>query len=63
VLDLLLAHASRTRFEVAAAPPADRNPEQGAFLDGHEDPALREPGTRELPDALGAALEREAATA
>jgi uncharacterized protein YndB with AHSA1/START domain len=35
--------------------------EQGAFLDGHEDPALREEGTGWLLDALGKALEREAA--
>ncbi len=31
--------------------------EQGAFLDGQDDPAERERGTRELLDALGAALE------
>ena len=37
--------------------------EHGAFLDGHEDPALREEGTRQLLDALGASLEREPATA
>jgi len=33
--------------------------EQGAFLDGHDTPAIREHGTRELLDALGAVLERE----
>ena len=32
--------------------------EQGAFLDGHEDPSLREEGTRGLLDALGRALAR-----
>ena len=30
--------------------------EQGAFLDGYDDPAGRERGTRELLDALGASL-------
>lgn len=30
--------------------------EQGAFLDGHDSSATREHGTRELLDALGAAL-------
>jgi uncharacterized protein YndB with AHSA1/START domain len=30
--------------------------EQGAFLDGHEDPAEREHGTKLLLDALGASL-------
>ena len=30
--------------------------EQGAFLDGHDNSATREHGTRELLDALGAAL-------
>jgi uncharacterized protein YndB with AHSA1/START domain len=37
--------------------------EQGAFLDGYDDPAQRELGTRELLDALGAALERPRAGA
>ena len=31
--------------------------EQGAFLDGYDDPADREHGTRELLDALGRSLE------
>jgi hypothetical protein len=31
--------------------------EQGAFLDGLEDPAEREHGTNLMVDALGAALE------
>jgi uncharacterized protein YndB with AHSA1/START domain len=37
--------------------------EQGAFLDGHEDPSEREHGTRELLEALAATLDREPATA
>jgi uncharacterized protein YndB with AHSA1/START domain len=32
--------------------------EQAAFLDGHEDPSLREEGTREALNALGAVLDR-----
>ena len=35
--------------------------EQGAFLDGHDTPAEREHGTRELLEALGAVVERQAA--
>jgi uncharacterized protein YndB with AHSA1/START domain len=35
--------------------------EQGAYLDGHDTPAQREHGTRELLDALGAELERTGA--
>ena len=30
--------------------------EQGAFLDGHDDPSSRERGTRDLLDALGSVL-------
>jgi uncharacterized protein YndB with AHSA1/START domain len=37
--------------------------EQGAYLDGHDDVPGREHGTRELLEALGRALEREAANA
>jgi uncharacterized protein YndB with AHSA1/START domain len=33
--------------------------EQGAYLDGFDDPALREEGTRELLDALDADLRRQ----
>lgn len=33
--------------------------EQGAFFDGHDTPDVREHGTGELLDALGAALERD----
>jgi hypothetical protein len=32
--------------------------EQGTFLDGHDTPAQREQGTRDLLDALGAELRR-----
>jgi uncharacterized protein YndB with AHSA1/START domain len=32
--------------------------EQGAFLDGYDDPAQRERGTRDLLDALDTALAR-----
>lgn len=35
--------------------------EQGAFLDGYDDAGLREKGTRDLLDALGAELRRQAA--
>ena len=35
--------------------------EQGAFLDGHDTPAQREHGTRELLEALGTVVERQAA--
>jgi len=31
--------------------------EQGAFLDGHDDPTYREAGTKEMLEALGAALD------
>ena len=37
--------------------------EQGAYLDGFHDPSQREQGTRELLDALDAALKRQAAAA
>ncbi len=37
--------------------------EQGAFLDGFDDPSLRERGTKDLLDALGAELERQSARA
>lgn len=36
--------------------------EQGAFLDGYDDPAGREEGTRELLDKLGASLVADPAT-
>jgi uncharacterized protein YndB with AHSA1/START domain len=35
--------------------------EQGAFLDGYDNPAQREQGTRDLLDALGTELRREPA--
>ena len=37
--------------------------EQGVFLEGYDDPAERERGTRELMDALAAELQREPPTA
>ena len=37
--------------------------EQGAYLDGHDAPAERERGTRDLLDALGAELRRAAVVA
>jgi uncharacterized protein YndB with AHSA1/START domain len=37
--------------------------EQGAFLDGHDDPASREQGTGGLLDALGEELRRQRASA
>jgi uncharacterized protein YndB with AHSA1/START domain len=37
--------------------------EQGAFLEGYDDPSQRERGTRDLLDALGAALAGEPAAA
>jgi uncharacterized protein YndB with AHSA1/START domain len=37
--------------------------EQGAFLDGFDNPALREEGTRELLEGLGRALQRQTANA
>jgi uncharacterized protein YndB with AHSA1/START domain len=37
--------------------------EQGAYLDGYDDSSLREQGTRELLNALGAELERERTSA
>jgi uncharacterized protein YndB with AHSA1/START domain len=37
--------------------------EQGVFLDGHDTPAAREHGTRELLDTLGAQLRGAAASA
>jgi uncharacterized protein YndB with AHSA1/START domain len=36
--------------------------EQGAFLDGFDDPGQREKGTLDLLDALGAELERQSAS-
>jgi uncharacterized protein YndB with AHSA1/START domain len=45
----LLAQGSGTRLIFT---------EQGAYLDGHDNPAERERGTRDLLDALGAALQK-----
>jgi uncharacterized protein YndB with AHSA1/START domain len=65
-------HRGETRISVSLAtvelkPEGDGTllifPEQGAFLDGHDTPDLREQGTGSLLDALGADLRREPATA
>ncbi len=65
-------HLDETRISVSLATveftPAGKGTrliftEQGAFLDGYDNPARREQGTRDLLDALGAALRREPANA
>jgi uncharacterized protein YndB with AHSA1/START domain len=50
--------ASVTTVEFAAAGSGTKltYTEQGVFLDGHDNPGAREGGTRELLDALGAAV-------
>ena len=50
---------STVEFKPDGAGTRLRYTEQGAFLDGHDTPEVREHGTRELLDALGAVLERE----
>jgi hypothetical protein len=45
------------------ASPEIRHGEQGAVLESHDSVASHEQGIRDLLDALGEALEREAATA
>jgi uncharacterized protein YndB with AHSA1/START domain len=60
-------HADDTRISVSLA-TVDLKPagngtkltftEQGAFLDGFDDPSLRERGTKDLLEALGAELKR-----
>jgi len=50
-------------FEPAGDGTTLRLTEQGAFLDGTDSVASRERGTRELLDALGEALDRDAAPA
>ncbi len=61
-LDETLISVSLATIELA--PDGDgtrmRFSEQGAFFDGHEEPARREHGTGLLLDAVGAFLEREA---
>jgi uncharacterized protein YndB with AHSA1/START domain len=61
-------HMDETRISVSLATvefkPAGNGTrltftEQGVFLDGHDDPAERERGTRELLDALDAELQRD----
>ena len=63
-------HLDETRISVSLAtvefkPEGDGTrlifTEQGAFLDGYDEPAQREHGTGELLDALGAELRRESA--
>jgi uncharacterized protein YndB with AHSA1/START domain len=65
-------HLDQTRISVSLATvefqPAGKGTrliftEQGAFLDGYDNPAQREQGTRDLLDALGAELRREGANA
>ena len=65
-------HLDQTKISVSLATvdlkPAGKGTkltftEQGAFLDGWDDPAGREHGTRELLEALGAFLERDGAGA
>jgi uncharacterized protein YndB with AHSA1/START domain len=56
--DETLISVSVTTVEFAAAPAGTTLTftEQGVFLDGADTPAIREKGTGELLDALGAAL-------
>jgi uncharacterized protein YndB with AHSA1/START domain len=54
---------STIELEAAGAGTKLTFTEQGAFLEGYDDPAERERGTRELLDALGRAVEREPAGA
>ncbi len=65
-------HVDDTRLSVSVATieflPAETGTqliltEQGAFLDGLDQPEYREQGTRQLLDALGAELRRQPATA
>jgi len=64
-------HMDKTRISVSLASVEFRPEgagtqliytEQGAFLDGHDSPAQREQGTRDLLDALDAELRREPAS-
>jgi uncharacterized protein YndB with AHSA1/START domain len=50
---------SLSTIELQAVPGGTRLvlTEQGAFFDGHEDPILREQGTRDMLDALGRTVE------
>ena len=50
---------STVEFKPDGAGTRLRYTEQGAVLDGHDTAEVREHGTRELLDALGAVLERE----
>ena len=52
-----------TQFEPAGAGTRLIYTEQGAYLDGNDNLAERERGTRDLLDSLGAELERQSAAA
>ena len=58
------AQLSVSLSTVELAPEGDRTrlvfTEQGAFFDGHEDPALREEGFRELLEAIAPVVEHQA---
>jgi uncharacterized protein YndB with AHSA1/START domain len=54
--DLISVSVSTVEFVAAGAGTALTYNEQGVFLDGHDTPAIREKGTSELLDQLGAAL-------
>jgi uncharacterized protein YndB with AHSA1/START domain len=64
-LDDRLISVSLTTIELRPAGSDTRLifTEQGAFLDGYDDAGQREEGTHEWLDALGAELERAAASA
>jgi uncharacterized protein YndB with AHSA1/START domain len=54
--DLISVSVSTVEFAAAGPGTALIYTEQGVFLDGHDTPAIREKGTSELLDQLGAAL-------
>lgn len=54
------ASLATTEFEPAGAGTRLIYTEQGAFLDGHDNPAQRESGCRELLEALAKQLQRTA---
>ena len=65
-------HMDQTRISVSLATTEFKpdgegtrlsDTEQGAFLDGHDQPNYREQGTKDLLDALGAELRRQRASA
>lgn len=57
------ASLATMQFEPAGAGARLTFTEQGAFLDGYDDPAQREKGTSGLLDALDAELRRQSASA